>query len=129
MEDLRGLCAAAPTFAGAATSPLAEVFAGGGECVEVVADKRFAFAQDEHGYCIVADGTFRGVQVLCQVGSGDAFEHLAIQRLSPEAVTFVGADSAADEGQVVFVSGDEVDLVVAVRVVSRMLVFVTAWYN
>ena len=54
MEDLRGLCAAAPTFVGAATSPLAEVVASVGKCVNVVAKKRFALAQDEHGHCIVA---------------------------------------------------------------------------
>ena len=95
MEDLRGLCAAAPTFVGAATSPLAEVVASVGKCVNVVAKKRFALAQDEHGHCIVADGAFRDVQMLCQIGGGDAFEHLAIQRLGPKAVAFVGADGAA----------------------------------
>lgn len=44
MNCLRGLCAAAPTFAGAATSKLAEVVAGFGKCVNVVADKSLAFA-------------------------------------------------------------------------------------
>ena len=114
MEGLRGLYAATPAFAGVATSKLAEVVASFGKCVEVVADKRSVFTQNEHAHYVVTDDAFRDVRVLCQIGSGYAFERLAVDLFGAKAASVVGSDGAADEYQVFVVFDDEVDLVVAV---------------
>ena len=80
------------------------------ERVVVMAEKSPVVVEDQHAHGIEPDRVFAGVEVLGEVGCRQSIESFLGKTLAAVLTELV-----ADEDQVVFFVGDEVDGIAAVR--------------
>lgn len=85
------------------------------KCVAVMAKKGPVVTEEQHAHQVEPDRAIAGVEMLGEVGCRQSLEGATIENFLGETLAAVLIELAADEDQVVFFVGDEVDGIAAVR--------------